>query len=175
MVSSHGSITEPPAVAAAADGVDAVVVCVESADHGDGPNGPDAVHDHGMAVVLRSAPTAAQIVLISQIYLTRPERLPGGADVIAARQRAEQQLRRSGRDYTIIRPAWLTNEPGDGGLRLEQGDTGEGQISRADVASVAVAALHTPSASGTTFEIYAQPGTAPDLTTLFEQLAKDVS
>jgi hypothetical protein len=44
------------------------------------------------------------------------------------------------------------------GVRLEQGDTGDGLISRHAVAQAMVAALSTPAALGKTFEIYDEPG-----------------
>jgi NAD(P)H-binding len=59
----------------------------------------------------------------------------------------------------IVRPSWLTDEPGgQRAIRFEQGDAGEGEIARADVAAVVVAALGSARARGKTFEIYNQPG-----------------
>lgn len=62
-----------------------------------------------------------------------------------------------------MRPSWLTEAAGgEQAIRFEQGDTGEGQIARADVAAVVVAALASPSARGKTFEIFGVPGKPPD-------------
>jgi len=43
------------------------------------------------------------VVLISQIYITRPDAYPDMRDVIVARGRGEQALRSSGTPYVIIR------------------------------------------------------------------------
>jgi NAD(P)-dependent dehydrogenase (short-subunit alcohol dehydrogenase family) len=57
---------------------------------------------------------------------------------------------------------------------LEQGDTGEGQTARADVAEACVQALAAPSAQGKTFELYNVPGSPPsDWPALFSQLKSD--
>jgi uncharacterized protein YbjT (DUF2867 family) len=169
-----GSITDRDQVAAAVEGTDAVVIVVESSEH-PGPNGPEAVHVGGVENVIASAPSEAQIVLVTQIYITRPEAFERVRDLIGARGRGEQALRTSGRPYTIVRPSWLTDEPGDReAIRFEQGDSGEGQISRADVAAVVVGALDSPSARGKTFEIYNEPGTPPsDWEAAFEALDAD--
>jgi uncharacterized protein YbjT (DUF2867 family) len=157
----RGSITDRDSVAGAVADADAVVVVVESSEQS-GPNGPEAVHMHGVENVITTAPADARIVLITQIYITRPEAFERVRDLIVARGRGEQALRDSGRDYTIVRPSWLTDGPGgEAAIRFEQGDTGEGEIARADVAAVVVAALDSDAATGKTFEIYNEPGAPP--------------
>jgi uncharacterized protein YbjT (DUF2867 family) len=160
---SGGSITDPTAVRKSVDGMDAVVIVVESATQREGPNGHDAVHHHGVVNVIEAcAGRDVHVVLITQIYITRPERMPGFEGLIAARGRGEEALRSSGLPYTIVRPSWLTDEPGGAAaIRLEQGDAGDGKVSRADVAAVCVAALHAPAARGKTFELYNEPGEPP--------------
>jgi uncharacterized protein YbjT (DUF2867 family) len=169
-----GSITDRTDVQRAAGDAAGVVICVESSEQ-PGPNGPEAVHFHGVENVIAAVPPAAHIVLVSQIYITRPEAFEQVRDVILARRRGEETLRASGRPYTIVRPSWLSDEPGgEQGIRFEQGDTGEGGITRADVAAVVVAALGSSSARGKTFEIYNEPGTPPrDWDGAFAALAKD--
>jgi uncharacterized protein YbjT (DUF2867 family) len=138
------------------------VICVEWSEK-PGANGPEAVHFHGVQNVLAAAPPAAHIVLVTQIYITRPEAFERVRDVILARSRGEEALRTSGRPYTIVRPSWLTDQPGsEQAIRFEQGDTGEGEIARADVAAVVVSALGSPHALGKTMEIYNEPGNPPD-------------
>jgi NAD(P)H-binding len=75
----------------------------------------------------------------------------------------------------IVRPSWLTDDPGgQRAIRFEQGDTGEGEISRGDVATVVVAALGSARARGKTFEIYNQPGAPPeDWDAAFAGLTRD--
>jgi uncharacterized protein YbjT (DUF2867 family) len=160
---SGGSIADAAAVRAAVDGVGAVVIVVESATSPGGENGYDAVHHQGVVNVIDAcAGRDVHVVLITQIYITRPERMPRYEGLIAARARGEEALRASGLPYTILRPSWLTEEPGGrAAIRLEQGDTGDGEVSRADVAAVCVAALRTPAARGKTFELYNEPGAPP--------------
>src|SRR5215218_2567581 len=66
-----GDITRRDSVAAAMDGVDAVVVVVESAMNDDAsPNGPTAVHDEGSRHVVSAAAPDTHVVMVSQIYIT---------------------------------------------------------------------------------------------------------
>jgi uncharacterized protein YbjT (DUF2867 family) len=68
-----GDITRPDSVAAAVRGADSVVVVVESAMNDDGsPNAPTAVHDEGSRHVVAAAAPGTQVVMVSQIYITRP-------------------------------------------------------------------------------------------------------
>jgi uncharacterized protein YbjT (DUF2867 family) len=169
-----GSITDRDDVRRAAVDATGVVVIVESSEQ-PGPNGPEAVHFHGVENVIAAAPPTAHIVLVTQIYITRPEAFEQVRDVILARRRGEEALRASGRSYTIVRPSWLTDEPGgEQDIRFEQGDTGEGEITRADVAAVVVATLGSTSARGKTFELYNERGRPPrDWEAAFAALAED--
>lgn len=116
--------------------------------------GAEAVMHRGVAAVGEAAAKAGvHVVLVSQIYITRAHEHPEMAGIIAARGRGEEALRASGARYTIVRPGWLTSGPA-GGVRLEQGDTGDGQTSRASVAAAVVAAFGSADAVGKTFEIY---------------------
>jgi uncharacterized protein YbjT (DUF2867 family) len=109
------------------------------------------------------AAAGTHVVLVSQIYITRPDAYPAVAPTIAARAGAEEALRASGLPVTVVRPSWLTDAPGgQEALRLEQGDRGEGEVAREDVAEAVVQALLHPEARGRTFELYGVPGTPPD-------------
>lgn len=173
-----GSAADAGAIDEAVAGVDAVVVVVESAAREDGTDrAPSLVHEQGMRTVVEAlGGRPVPVVLISQIYLTRPEAYPEVRDTIAARARAEELLRGSGLPYVVVRPSWLTDDAGgQSALRLEQGDRGEGQVSRADVAEVVVQALaHLDAAGSRTFEVYAEPGDPPsDWAATFAALAAD--
>ncbi|WP_236789038.1 NAD(P)H-binding protein [Amycolatopsis sp. GM8] len=154
-----------PAVFAGAEGV---VICVEP------PKGAETVMHEGVAEIAAiAAREDIPVVLVSQIYVTRPAEHPEMSTRIEARARGEQSLRDSGAQYTIIRPSWLHDLASDG-IRIEQGDTGEGRVSRDAVAAAAVAALFDPSASGKTFELYDDPdSTEPDWATVFAALSPD--
>lgn len=170
-----GDITQATNVRAAMRDIDGCVIIVESANSDHAPNSPERVHYEGTRHVLAAANPATHIVLVTQIYITRPDRYPEVKNIVRWRGQAEQVLRTSGLPYTIIRPSWLTEEPGGhAAIRFEQGDTGEGQISREDVAEVCVQSLLLPEARGKTFEIYNVPGEPlQDWATSFQALLPD--
>ncbi|QMW67639.1 NAD(P)H-binding protein [Mumia sp. ZJ1417] len=71
---------------------------------------------------------------------------------LAAKGEADDAVRASALDWTIVRPGGLTDDPGTG--RVTVGDSvGRGSIPRADVAEVIAVALETPSTVRTTFEV----------------------
>jgi uncharacterized protein YbjT (DUF2867 family) len=71
---------------------------------------------------------------------------------LRAKAGADEALRASGLDYTVVRPGGLTDEPGTGLVsvaeRLERG-----RIPRADVAAVLVACLDSPATIGQSFDL----------------------
>ncbi|MGV9664922.1 SDR family oxidoreductase [Nocardia niigatensis] len=135
-------------------GIDGIIVSVE-------PPVDDAAADAVMSTGIgRLAELAAAekipVVLISQIYITRAAEHPDMAGIIRARGAGEQALRNSGAPYVIVRPSWLT-DASPTGAHLEQGDRGDGRVSRDTVAQAAVAALLHPESHGKTFELYDGP------------------
>ncbi|MTD52691.1 NAD(P)H-binding protein [Amycolatopsis pithecellobii] len=157
-----------PAVFAGADGI---VLCVEPPK--DAPGAEAVMHEGVAGAAAIAAREDIPVVLVSQIYVTRAAEHPEMAARIEARARGEQSLRDSGAQYTIVRPSWLHDLPTTG-VRVEQGDTGEGRVSRDTVAAAAVAALFDPSASGKTFELYDDPESEKaEWTTVFAALSPD--
>ncbi|XP_074276710.1 uncharacterized protein At2g34460, chloroplastic [Silene latifolia] len=78
--------------------------------------------------------------------------------VLVAKLQAENYIRKSGINYTIIRPGGLKNDPPSGNIVMEPEDTlSGGSISRDQVAEVAVEALSNPEASYKAVEIIAKP------------------
>ncbi len=72
---------------------------------------------------------------------------------------AERALRASGLPYTIVRPAWLTDDPpGAHSVTFTQDPRADGMLSRADLAATLVAAIEQPAARRTTFAAYNEPG-----------------
>ncbi|MBF4995061.1 SDR family oxidoreductase [Arthrobacter gandavensis] len=59
-----------------------------------------------------------------------------------AKAAADEHLRRSGLDWTILGPSALTDDPGTG--RISTGPAQEGSVSRTDVAAVAAEVLEQP-------------------------------
>lgn len=73
---------------------------------------------------------------------------------LIAKLQAENYVRKSGINYTIVRPGGLTNSPPSGNILMAPEDTlYEGSISRDSVASIAVEALRCPEASYKVVEI----------------------
>lgn len=67
---------------------------------------------------------------------------------LVAKLQAENYIRKSGIDYTIIRPGGLKNDPPSGNIFLSREDSVyEGAVSRDTVARVAVESVSTPEAS----------------------------
>jgi uncharacterized protein YbjT (DUF2867 family) len=94
------------------------------------------------------------------------------------RRRAEDEIRRSGVDYTIIRCGVLRNEPaGRHAIEISQRDVSMSfwrRIGRADAAEVFVQALQHPATRRTTFDAIWSRGDRPsDWDYLFSQLRQD--
>jgi len=76
---------------------------------------------------------------------------------LIAKLQAERHIRKSGINYTIVRPGGLRNDPPSGNIVMEPEDTlYEGSISRDQVAEVAVEALVHPEADYKVVEIVAR-------------------
>ncbi len=71
---------------------------------------------------------------------------------VKAKREADEALRASSLDWTIIRPGALTDEDGTGRVKAAE-DTGYGEIPRADVAAVLAAVLADDSTIGRTIEV----------------------
>ena len=94
------------------------------------------------------------------------------------RRRAEDAIRRSGLDYTVVQTGMLVNRPaGQHRLQITQAPLPQSvrhRIARADVAQVFVAALEHPQASRATFEVVSvSPGQPAPLDGLLESLTSD--
>jgi len=168
-----GDLADAERTSAAVGAASAVVISVEPPYDA---AGAQRVLGDGVALAARAAAAAGgvPVVLVSQIYITRPDAYPSMAAVIEARRAGEEALRASGAPFTIVRPSWLTDAPGRGRVRVEQGERGDGEVSRDDVADACVAALDLPAARGVTFELYADDGAPPaDWAALYASLAKD--
>ena len=75
---------------------------------------------------------------------------------------AEKYLRKSGLDYTIVRPGGLKAKPPTGPLVVSKEDTlNSGEVSRDLVADVCVAAIFDPKAKNKVVEIIEKDGAAP--------------
>ena len=72
---------------------------------------------------------------------------------LKAKQNADEHLRASGLEYSIVRPGQLTNEDGKGRIELGSKLKKSGSISRADVAKTLVEVLDSDVMQNQTFEL----------------------
>lgn len=90
---------------------------------------------------------------------------PRGDAVFQAYSRAtaeaDQALRESGLDWTIIRPGRLTDEPGRGRVALAP-SLPAGEVPRADVAAVLAEVLETPASTGHQLDLTTGDLTIPE-------------
>jgi len=148
-------------VAAAVRGADAVVFAA-----GAGPGSGDArkkTVDLGGAVKVVEAAKAegvSRYLIVSSIGADKaPEDgSEGFGAYLQAKFEADEAVRASGLDYTVVRPGNLTDDPGTGLVSAAE-HLGRGEIPRADVAAGFLACLDTPSTIGKSFDL--QSGNTP--------------
>ncbi|MBL1083667.1 NAD(P)H-binding protein [Streptomyces actinomycinicus] len=147
-------------VVAALSGADAVVFAA-----GAGPGSGAArkyTVDHQAAVLLAEAAGQAGIrryVMVSTRGAGSPP--PAHADevwtaYVHAKTAADDHVMAQDLDWTILRPAALTDDPGTGGVRLTA-ERSVGQVTRDDVAEVLAALLATPATAGLVLELAQGP------------------
>jgi uncharacterized protein YbjT (DUF2867 family) len=104
------------------------------------------------AVDAARARDVRRFVMVSAAGADDPDRSPRIRHYMVAKAIADGYLRQSGLDFTILRPATLTDDPATGRI-LVGPDLGRGQITRADFAATIVATLDMPRTVGKTLEI----------------------
>ena len=144
----------PGELAEAIGSADAVVFAA-GAGPGSGSARKETV-DYGGAVKLIDAAKANGIRRYVMISSVGADASASGDDTFSvylrAKGRADEELMKSGLDYSIVRPTSLTDEPGDGRVRIGE-KVGRGSVARDDVAAVIAATLHEPSTIGKVFEV----------------------
>ncbi|HEX2361773.1 MAG TPA: SDR family oxidoreductase [Jiangellaceae bacterium] len=141
-------------VAQAIAGSDAVVFAA-GAGPGSGPERKETM-DYGGAVKLIAAAKQAGVgryVIVSSMG-ANPD-APGDdtfSVYLRAKGRADDAVRASGLDATVVRPGGLTNHAGTGRVNLGE-SVPRGQVTRDDVAAVLAAVLDTPSTIGRTVDL----------------------
>jgi uncharacterized protein YbjT (DUF2867 family) len=144
-------------------GMKGVKFVISAIGAGGGPNptpgnGAEDIDNQGVANLAQAARAARvrHMVLVSSAATTHyaDYPVPFMRPILAAKFKGEAALRASGVPYTIVRPGGLLDEAG-GKVAVEfmQGDTANGRIPRADVATVCIEALGRKSALGKTLEI----------------------
>jgi uncharacterized protein YbjT (DUF2867 family) len=141
-------------VANAINGSDAVVFAA-GAGPGSGSERKETM-DYGGAVKLIAAAKQAGVgryVIVSSMGANPSATGDDTFSVyLRAKGRADDAVRASGLDATVVRPGGLTNDTGTGRVRLGEG-LPRGQVTRDDVAAVIVAVLDSPSTIGRTADL----------------------
>jgi uncharacterized protein YbjT (DUF2867 family) len=137
----------PEQIAEAIKGVDAVVFAA-GAGPGSGPERKLTVDRDGAIRLLEAARSAGvqRYVIISSVGAESP---PDDDDVFSvylrAKAEADAALMASDRDWTVVRPGFLSDDPGTGRVRI-QTDPIRDEVTRDDVAAVLAEVLHEPRA-----------------------------
>jgi uncharacterized protein YbjT (DUF2867 family) len=162
------SLNDPESLRRATDEIDAVVFT-------HGSSGDYEAVDYGVVKAVLDALDGrpVRIALMTTIGITH--RGGGYQDLMDWKRRSERLVRASGNQYTVVRPSWFDRvSPGDRRLLAQQGDTGDGGVSRDQIAAVLVNSLLTDGAANKTFELFATAGPEPaDWNAFFAPLAPD--
>jgi uncharacterized protein YbjT (DUF2867 family) len=141
-------------VANAINGSDAVVFAA-GAGPGSGSERKETM-DYGGAVKLIAAAKQAGVGRYVIVSSMGANPTATGNDTFSvylrAKGRADEAVRASGLDATVVRPGGLTNDAGTGWVRLGE-NLPRGQVTRDDVAAVLVAVLDSPSTIGRTADL----------------------
>jgi uncharacterized protein YbjT (DUF2867 family) len=138
-------------------GSDAVVFAA-GAGPGSGPERKRTV-DCGGAVKLIDACRASGVgryVMVSSMGVRGPGEHSGPMEpYLDAKAEADERLRASGLDYTIVRPGRLSDDSGTGLIEVGTPLERRGEVARDDVASTLLAVLDEPRTAGLTFDLLA--------------------
>ena len=98
---------------------------------------------------------AKKFVMLSSMGADDPSVSDTLEDYLRAKQNADNYLKASGLNYTIVRPGSLTDKEGTGKIQLKEKVENPGSISRADVAQTLVEVLNDDVKQNQVFEILA--------------------
>jgi uncharacterized protein YbjT (DUF2867 family) len=139
------------------EGADAVVFAA-GAGAGSGTARKDSV-DRAAAVLLADAAALAGLrryLLVSSTGVDDPP-APGTDEVwaayLVAKKAAEDAIRETDLDWTIVRPGRLTDDPGTNSVQLEPPPVEPGDVTRDDTAAVLIALLDTSGSGGLVLEL----------------------
>lgn len=141
------------AIAEALQGHDAVVWSA-----GAGGGNPERTYAVDRDAAIRSMDAAAQAgvnryVMVSYLGAGRDHGVPEDNSFFAyaeSKAAADEYLRGTGLDWTILGPGTLTEKPGTGRIDVDPPKEGGGETSRANTAIVAAAVLDLPETAGRT-------------------------
>ncbi|SDL10961.1 SDR family oxidoreductase [Lacicoccus qingdaonensis] len=136
------------------EGVDTVVFAAGSG----GSTGPDmtiVIDQEGAIETVDNAKNAGvkHFVIVSSMGADAPKEADNIKHYMYAKHRADEHLKASGLDYTIIRPGMLQNDGGTGKVSLSEDNQDFGNVQREDVASVIVQAVDTNKAENKVYTL----------------------
>jgi uncharacterized protein YbjT (DUF2867 family) len=143
-------------VSGAPEGCDAVVFAA-GAGPGSGPELKQTIDRGGAEKLVDAAQRhgVRRFVIVSSIGAHAPD--SAGADMqpyLEAKAQADAHVAASDLDWTIVRPGSLTDDPGDGRIRVTTELGERGPISRDDVAAALAAVVARDDLAGVTFELF---------------------
>jgi uncharacterized protein YbjT (DUF2867 family) len=134
-------------VAAAVGGSDAVVFAAGAGPGSGAARKITMDRDGAIKLLNATAVDSSRYVMLSGIGVENP---PDGDDVysvyLRAKAEADGAVTASDRDWTIVRPGQLTDDPGSGRVRVDSSPF-RGEIPRDDLATFLADVLHDPRAA----------------------------
>ena len=147
----HGDDLRPHA-----GGADAIVFAA-GAGPGSGPARKRTV-DYGAAVKSMEAARDLGITRFVIVSSIGTHDLAGAAEpmrpYLQAKRDADDALKQSGLEWTIVQPGHLTDAPGTGRVRVSRTFGGRADVPRDDVALVLLECLEAPNTIGVEFELF---------------------
>jgi uncharacterized protein YbjT (DUF2867 family) len=151
-------------VSSAVTGCDAVIFTAGSGGN-TGPEKTDAVDRDGAIAVIDAARKAGvkRFIMVSSMGADMPDEGPDELQhYLLAKQVADDHLRKSGLQFTIVRPGSLTDENGTGKVDASEHLGRQGSIPRDDVAAVLLAVLDAANTQSKQFELLAGKNAVKD-------------
>jgi uncharacterized protein YbjT (DUF2867 family) len=136
-------------------GCDAVIFTAGSGPH----TGPDKTVDVDQDGAIRLVDTAKamgikRFIMVSSMRAEEPEEGPEKLQhYLRAKRNADEHLKSSGLNYTIVRPGRLTNDDGNGKVSVSERLDAFGEIPRQDVARVLLAVLDSDNTGNCVFDV----------------------
>jgi uncharacterized protein YbjT (DUF2867 family) len=141
----------------AAEGCDAIIFTAGGGP-GSGAAKKETVDKQGATKLIEAAKQygVRRYVMVSAMGADDPESGPEGMrPYLRAKGQADDALRKSGLDYTIVRPGRLTDDPATGRVDAAASLGRRGEITREDTAQVLLATLTATNTHCKTFEVLA--------------------
>lgn len=134
-------------------GIDKVIFAAGSGSK-TGPEKTISVDQEGAKKLIDAAKKAKvkKFVMLSSMGTDDPSQNPDLEHYLKAKKEADDYLRNSGLDYTIVQPGQLTDDLGLAKVRLAEKLNERGGISRDDVAFLLVMSLADPLVKNMSFE-----------------------